>query len=86
MTIAISCRLWYTIIVPRERAQAQHRKKVFEKLKKPLDKLHRLCYNKDTVKERKVKREVKKSFKTLKKVLDKPPDLWYNTYRKTRTV
>lgn len=61
-------------------------KKVFEKLKKPLDKLHRLCYNKDTVKERKVKREVKKSFKTLKKVLDKPPDLWYNTYRKTRTV
>ena len=70
-----------------EGASPAPKKKVFEKLKKPLDKLHRLCYNKDTVKERKVKRGVKKSFKTFKKkVLDKPPDLCYNTYRKTRTV
>lgn len=57
-------------------------KEISKKIKKGLDKLPSLWYNKDVKRERDCKSGSKKSPKKLKKTLDKPPKVWYNKYRK----
>ena len=51
----------------------------FKKIKKGLDKLPNLWYNKGVKREERLQKRFQKNFK---KTLDKPPKVWYNKYRK----
>jgi hypothetical protein len=54
-------------------------KEISKKIKKGLDKLPSLWYNKGVKREERLQKRFQKNFK---KTLDKPPKVWYNKYRK----